>query len=496
MDQHSIRSQKPVLFVRAPYLQQMRSPLHALWNQDLAVKERKTVPEINLAQLVDFSQLNEVFSSYLEVIGLPVSILDHDGHVLASSNWQRICVEFHRAHEGTLARCLESDTTLSGEMQEGKEYALYRCRNGLTDCATPIIIEGQHIANLFIGQFFLAPPDLKMFDKLCAAYGFDHYSYFQALSEVPIVDEAKIPAIMRMLVGFASQIATQSLAERRAQLAYEDIEKIVIERTQSLAEALAFNGTILFDSPLPMAVYTASGQCVFVNDAFSKLVGASSDVLLAQNVHDLDSWKRSGMLDSFLSVLEYTQLQRGEVHDVTSFGKEVWIEYQMCPARLLGADHLLMQVVEITERKRAEIALTESESCLRAIINNVPECIKIVDEEGSLVSMNPAGLKMIEADSLDQTAGRTVHDLIAPEYRNDYAAMHKQVISGKAMQLKYEIIGVKGGRRMMETHAVPMRFQGRDVHLAVTRNVTEELHDSNKVVEKKHENPACCNFLP
>src|SRR5664280_2621009 len=49
---------------------------------------------------------------------------------------------------------------------------------------------------------------------------------------------------------------------------------------------------------------------------------------------------------------------------------------------------------DITERKRIEARLAESESRLRAIIENEPECIMIVDAEERLVQMNPAGLKM------------------------------------------------------------------------------------------------------
>lgn len=236
MNDSSHSGGKSILFVRNPQLDQMQDPLHTSWNKELTARETLPDSEINLAQLVDFSQLNEVFANYLEVIGLPVAIIDFSGHVLASSNWQRLCMEFHRINQDTLTRCLESDTTLSRQMKEGMAYAIYRCRNGLTDCAAPIVIEGQHIANLFIGQFLLDQPDLKEFEAQCAEFGFDRDAYFQALSEIPIVEERKIPHILKMLVGFANQIAKQSLAEHRARVAYESVEKQVIERTKQLVE--------------------------------------------------------------------------------------------------------------------------------------------------------------------------------------------------------------------------------------------------------------------
>lgn len=126
-----------------------------------------------------------------------------------------------------------------------------------------------------------------------------------------------------------------------------------------------------------------------------------------------------------------------------------------------------------TARKTAETKLVESQSRLRTIIETEPECIKIVDPEGCLLQINPAGLAMIGADSLEQVAGNPILDLIAPEYRKAFDDLHKRVLSGESLQMEFEVIGLKGGRRWMETHAVPMQDNGETVHLAVTRDISD-----------------------
>lgn len=131
---------------------------------------------------------------------------------------------------------------------------------------------------------------------------------------------------------------------------------------------------------------------------------------------------------------------------------------------ILTWNRTLRQQVEL--RKKAEQAL-------QAIINNEPECIKIVDAQGRLTQMNPAGRAMIEADSLEQVAGQPVLNVIAPEYRTAFDNMHKRVIAGEPMQMEFEVVGLKGGRRRLETHAVPMQENGEVVHLAITRDITE-----------------------
>ncbi len=124
--------------------------------------------------------------------------------------------------------------------------------------------------------------------------------------------------------------------------------------------------------------------------------------------------------------------------------------------------------------------LQERELYLSTIIQNEPECIKIIDRQGHLLQMNPAGLAMIEADSFDQVAECKVIDLIAPEFRDDFINLHKLVISGTSLQMQYEVMGLKGGRRWLETHAVPMQHKGQTVHLGVTRDITEK-----KMAEEK-----------
>ena len=127
----------------------------------------------------------------------------------------------------------------------------------------------------------------------------------------------------------------------------------------------------------------------------------------------------------------------------------------------------------VTDRKQTEVQLLESERYLRAIINNEPECIKIVDAAGCLTRMNQAGLNMLEADSIAPLLNRPVIEVIAEEYRAAFMAMHHQVLAGATVKMEFEVIGLKGGRRFMETHAVPMETDGQTVQLAITRDITE-----------------------
>ncbi|MBK7317349.1 PAS domain S-box protein [Candidatus Villigracilis affinis] len=130
---------------------------------------------------------------------------------------------------------------------------------------------------------------------------------------------------------------------------------------------------------------------------------------------------------------------------------------------------------DITEYKRANAALKRSESFSRSIIENEPECVKIVGAEGILKYMNPAGLAMIEVEDLAVVAGHSVYPIVVPEHREAFIDLTKKVLHGERDNLQFEIIGLKGTRRWLDTHAVPLFDDQGNVEalLGLTRDVTE-----------------------
>ncbi|HEX2098903.1 MAG TPA: PAS domain S-box protein, partial [Rubrobacteraceae bacterium] len=155
---------------------------------------------------------------------------------------------------------------------------------------------------------------------------------------------------------------------------------------------------------------------------------------------------------------------------------------------LLGDKEVICTIVrDITERKRAEEALARSENRLRTIIETEPECVKVLGMDGSLLEMNPAGLSMIEADSLEQVRGKPVYEYIVPEHRSDFVALTERVLHGGSGTLEFEFVGLKGTSRWLETHAVPLRDARGEITglLAITRDITERKKNEEALRESE-----------
>jgi diguanylate cyclase (GGDEF)-like protein/PAS domain S-box-containing protein len=138
---------------------------------------------------------------------------------------------------------------------------------------------------------------------------------------------------------------------------------------------------------------------------------------------------------------------------------------------------------DITEQKMAANALLKSQQHLNAIIDNEPECVKLVNAEGKLIELNSAGLLMLEAKDLNEAQQQNLLTYLLPGWREPFLNLHKQVMAGASGTLEFEIQGLKGTHKWLETHAVPMRGEDGKVTsvLGITRDVTEKKEAQDRI---------------
>jgi len=133
--------------------------------------------------------------------------------------------------------------------------------------------------------------------------------------------------------------------------------------------------------------------------------------------------------------------------------------------------------------EKQQKSLLEQSQKLSQIIHSTPECVKTVSRDGLLQDMNPAGLKIVEADNIEQVQGQSVYDLIAPEHRQLYIDFNARIFEGQSEIIEYDVIGLKGTRKHVESHAVPLRDSNGLIisHLATTRDITHSRRLSEKL---------------
>ena len=172
-----------------------------------------------LGDLLGIPRLQSALDSLYLSSKIPSAIIDNDGIVHTGSGWQDICSKFHRAHPEARKRCVESDTYINDHIHEANPSITYKCPHGLVDAATPIIIEGEHLGNVFTGQLFLEEPDLEYFRAQASKYGFDKENYIDAVKRVPIIPEQALQehlAFVAHLTGMLAEMGLKRAKEKEA----------------------------------------------------------------------------------------------------------------------------------------------------------------------------------------------------------------------------------------------------------------------------------------
>ena len=142
--------------------------------------------------------------------------------------------------------------------------------------------------------------------------------------------------------------------------------------------------------------------------------------------------------------------------------------------RLEGAiEQALRQRKLQRERVRAERELADREARLAAVFAGQPDCVMVVDRDGTVRSLNPAGLAVFEATDFDQLVDRALTTFLHASDRFSYWQLHRAALQGERGKIKFRLIGLRGTERWMEAHSAPLDdTDGEPAVLSIVRDIT------------------------
>lgn len=180
-----------------------------------------------------------------------------------------------------------------------------------------------------------------------------------------------------------------------------------------------------------------------------------------------------------------------EIQLVAKSGKVVWVEAHT--TAILGSKGNIEGtrgvMIDITERKRSENALRESEERYRELVENAIDIVYVNDLEGNCISVNKAA-ERITGYTRDELLGMNLTDLAAPEQVEKAREMIRVKLAGREiMAYEIEIIAKNGRRVMLEVNprlvydnGVPVAIEGiaRDT---TERHLLEEKYRQSQKLE-------------
>jgi len=126
--------------------------------------------------------------------------------------------------------------------------------------------------------------------------------------------------------------------------------------------------------------------------------------------------------------------------------------------------------VDITEYKRTQQALEESEDRLRTIVELAPDGIFVVSEQGQILSVNEAACKQL-GYTRAQLFGLKIFDIVAPQFAERVAARLKGAVPSGTYESAH--IRADGTEIPLELSVCKIVFGGQTAFIGITRDITE-----------------------
>jgi PAS domain S-box-containing protein len=198
-----------------------------------------------------------------------------------------------------------------------------------------------------------------------------------------------------------------------AELAHK-IRQAVLRRRAELDRIRSeekFSRLFITNPSLEAITDFTTGKLIDVNEAFVHITGYSRDEVRGKSTREInlfiDYADREKMAQA---ITEEGILHNFETRIRTKSGDIRTLDFTGQHIRIGNEDILFSQAVDITDRKRAEAALTDSESRLRSFIEATRESVTLVDEEGKVIEWN-FGAERISGIRKEEALGSYLWDL-------------------------------------------------------------------------------------
>jgi PAS domain S-box-containing protein len=259
-----------------------------------------------------------------------------------------------------------------------------------------------------------------------SATGLGPYAAYATTERILLVQSFLVLAsISGLLLAGVTAERARALGELRQ--ARDALDVQVNERTTALRESEQRLRALIDAIPDQVRVKDAQGRYIMVNRAAQTSFGATEEQIVGKTVFELRPPDAAALIDAedrqAIATQQVTRIER------KSFYFDAWREIITVPIQFAHRVGGLITISrDISERKRTEIALRESEHRQRTLLDAIPDAVRLKDMQGRYLMANRAALANMGRTEAE-VIGKTLYDVVPPEIAKRIEAEEQRAIA-------------------------------------------------------------------
>ncbi len=264
--------------------------------------------------------------------------------------------------------------------------------------------------------------------------------------------------------------------------AFKDVTESKQMQEQIIKER-DFSNTLLKTAGVMFILVNKDEQTELINQRTTEILGYTEKDLIGKNWFEVifpkDEWNK--VKKSFQEVMkgESEPIDYIEREIKTKNGKKRIIAFRNVVIKDHDGNvtHILGSGQDITEQKKAEQALKESEEKYRMLVNNIPDSIILCDLDGSIIYANENAANMHGYDNLEKFMEKTIFDFVSEKELEKIDVNFGKIISGhREKEVEYQMIKKDGSSFLLEVRGESLRddLGNPTIIMAIGRDITEK----------------------
>jgi PAS domain S-box-containing protein len=231
----------------------------------------------------------------------------------------------------------------------------------------------------------------------------------------------------------------------------------------------------------------SDGTYVEASEYFLKTTEYTREEVIGRTTTELNIWKNEEDLERVIKAV----METGAVHEwpiwfQSKNKKEYLMLFSAEIVRIKDRSHFVSVAVDITDRKKTELALQESEEKFRLIFEHAPYAVVINSmENGRIVDANKAFIDSRGITKEEELSQIEFNDISTMNDDKQVEILEEIIKTGSINNVESEIINRDGTIGYIESSSVVINVEGQKQILSMIVDVTERKHAENALKESE-----------